>query len=90
MGQHLCDLTIGIDAVDSFHVAAITILDFQAAARAVTGVGEINAALGVNSQIVGTCVTFSLKMVCQYGDRAVGFGSRNPPVSLWSRTFAGE
>ena len=46
--------------------------------------------LGVNGQIVGACVTFSLKVICQHGDRAVRFGARDPPVSLWSRTFAGE
>ena len=64
-------LAVGVDAVDPLDGAALVVADFHAVAGAVARIGEVDAALRVDGQVVGRVVALAVVAVGQDGDLAV-------------------
>ena len=68
---------VRVEAVDALHRLAVLIGDLHAFAVAVLRVGEVDAPLRVDGNVVGLVVAFALIALGEDGDRAVGLGARD-------------
>ena len=72
---------VSIDAVDPLDGYSRAVFLFDAVAFSVTRVGEINAAFGINREVIGRVEGFAVKRLRDGGEISVGIGSGDDAVT---------
>ncbi len=75
------DGAIGIDPVDALDGGACCVFLFEIVALSVARIGEIDAAFGVDGQVVRRVEGFAVERFRDDGELAVGIGSRDDAVA---------
>src|SRR6185369_16876467 len=82
--DHARQRAVGVDAVDAF------LVQLQVLALRIAGVGEVDAALAVDGEVVGTVETLALIAVGEDGAPPVLLDARDAPAAGAAVAFAGD